>query len=413
MEQSEYVIVNNGGIFDLQIALGKMPGFIWSKYPGEKHMIYKFPYKSYSYFGPGSRVDIRLDENDQPKIGEEPVSPTDQLALHDDIAYRDAEKLDPAIALQMKHESDKKMIEKLDQVPTIGIIDKFANFTAKKLLQLKLKLGMELNQKIYNKVNELHHRYKEGEIRMVIVLSINHTHSCDIFEYGKVKIFTYIDCVSKKAWVIIVRQKSAENIIKALDYAFTFLGEPKFLWSDNGKEFTNKLVQTFLKEHNVHWHSTYSELKAVIVERFNLTLREWIDKYKTECELKEDQKFNLKEALEKFIEYYNNHEHSTVKMSPNDSHKEENEKDVRHKYIVKYKLKHDYTVKYSVGDLVRIYKRKDTFTKKSGSRFTEEVFKIREIQETKPHIYLLEDLNGDEIKGSFYSFELISVANMN
>ena len=52
-------------------------------------------------------------------------------------------------------------------------------------------------------------------------------------------------------------------------------------------------------------------------------------------------------------------------MSPNDAHKEENEKEVRHKYRVKYKLKHDDTVKYSVGDLVRIYKWKYTFTKKS------------------------------------------------
>ena len=34
MALNEYVIVNNGGRFDLQRALGKMPGFIWSKYPG-------------------------------------------------------------------------------------------------------------------------------------------------------------------------------------------------------------------------------------------------------------------------------------------------------------------------------------------------------------------------------------------
>ena len=108
MEQNEYVIVNNGGRFDLQSALGKMPGFIWSKYLGEKHMIYKFPSKSYSHLGPGTFLPIRLDENDKPKPGEEPVSPTDELALHHDIAYRDAEKQDPEIALQMKHEADKK-----------------------------------------------------------------------------------------------------------------------------------------------------------------------------------------------------------------------------------------------------------------------------------------------------------------
>ena len=41
------------------------------------------------------------------------------------------------------------------------------------------------------------------------------------------------------------------------------------------------------------------------------------------------------------------------------------------------------------------------------------MFKVREVKETKPHTYLLEDLNGEEIKGTFYSFELISVANNN
>ena len=128
----------------------------------------------------------------------------------------------------MKHEADKKMIEQLDQVPTNSIIDKFANFTAKKLLQLKLKLGMGLNEEIYNKENELHHRYKEKRRRMIIIPSINHTHSCDIFEYKNLKILTSNDCFYKKACVIIVSQKSAENIIKALVYAFIFLGEPKF-----------------------------------------------------------------------------------------------------------------------------------------------------------------------------------------
>ena len=39
------------------------------------------------------------------------------------------------------------MIEQLDQVQTTGIIDQFANFTAKTLLQLKLKLGMGLTDR--------------------------------------------------------------------------------------------------------------------------------------------------------------------------------------------------------------------------------------------------------------------------
>ena len=101
-QQSEYVIVNNGGRFHLQSALGKMPGVIWSKYKNEHH----FP--RYSYLVPQTALNIRLDEKDKPKVGEEPVSPTDQLALHHDIAYRVAEKQDSEIELQMKHEADKK-----------------------------------------------------------------------------------------------------------------------------------------------------------------------------------------------------------------------------------------------------------------------------------------------------------------
>ena len=46
----------------------------------------------------------------------------------------------------------------------------------------------------------------------------------------------------------------------------------------------------------------------------------------------------------------------------------------------------------------------NTFTKKSGKRFTEKVFKVSEVQETKPHTYLLEDLNGEKIKNSFYLY---------
>ena len=65
---------------------------------------------------------------------------------------------------------------------------------------------------------------------------------------------------------------------------------------------------------------------------------------------------------------------------------------------MEYKLKHDDTVKFLVSNIVRIYIWKDTLTKKSGSRLTEEVLKVRIVQETKPHTYLLEDKNGEEIK---------------
>ena len=58
--------------------------------------------------------------------------------------------------------------------------------------------------------------------------------------------------------------------------------------------------------------------------------------------------------------------------------------------------------KFSIGDHVRITKKKKTFEK----RWTEEVFKISKIQLTIPVTYKITDYNGEEIQGSFYEQEL-------
>ena len=53
---------------DIQKFTSKLPGFIWAKYKGEKHL------PSYNYLGPNTRLDIRLNENNIPKSGEEPIN---------------------------------------------------------------------------------------------------------------------------------------------------------------------------------------------------------------------------------------------------------------------------------------------------------------------------------------------------
>ena len=62
---------------------------------------------------------------------------------------------------------------------------------------------------------------------------------------------------------------------------------------------------------------------------------------------------------------------------------------------------------FKTGDTVRIskYKRK-TFDKGYTPNWTEEVFIIDEIRPTHPITYKIKDLNGEEIKGTFYREEL-------
>ena len=62
--------------------------------------------------------------------------------------------------------------------------------------------------------------------------------------------------------------------------------------------------------------------------------------------------------------------------------------------------------KFKVGDNVRISKYKNIFAKGYTLNWSEEGFAVNKVQNTVPWTYLINDLNGEEIKGSFYEKEL-------
>ncbi|ESP04431.1 hypothetical protein LOTGIDRAFT_170824 [Lottia gigantea] len=84
----------------IQKSLGSLPEFPWAKYPGEKHL------PGHNYTGSGTRLDLRLDENDKPKPGEEPVNRVDAVALKHDILYRNKD-------ITSRDEADRQMIIEL------------------------------------------------------------------------------------------------------------------------------------------------------------------------------------------------------------------------------------------------------------------------------------------------------------
>ena len=102
--------------------------------------------------------------------------------------------------------------------------------------------------------------------------------------------------------------------------------------------------------------------------------------------------------LNDIVDKYNNTVHKTIKMTPidvtGDSHAEYNEN-------IKKK-----NPKFKVGDHVRISKYKNIFAKGYTRNWSEEVFVISKIKNTVPWTYLINDLNGEQITGSFYDKEL-------
>ena len=62
--------------------------------------------------------------------------------------------------------------------------------------------------------------------------------------------------------------------------------------------------------------------------------------------------------------------------------------------------------KFKVGDYVRISKYKNIFAKGYMPNWSEEVFVIKKVKNTVPWTYVINDLNGEEIIGTFYQKEL-------
>ena len=104
------------------------------------------------------------------------------------------------------------------------------------------------------------------------------------------------------------------------------------------------------------------------------------------------------DVLDDIVDEYNNTYHKIIKMKPLDVgddsfaeySEESNEKDP----------------KFKVGDHIRISKFRNVFAKGYTPNWSEEVFVVKKIKNTVPWTYVISDLNGEEIVGSFYEKEL-------
>ena len=75
-------------------------------------------------------------------------------------------------------------------------------------------------------------------------------------------------------------------------------------------------------------------------------------------------------------------------------------------YIDFEKEVNDKDPKFKVGDHVRISKYKNIFAKVYTPNWSEEVFVVKKVRNTVPWTYVINDLNGEEIIGTFCEKEL-------
>ena len=104
------------------------------------------------------------------------------------------------------------------------------------------------------------------------------------------------------------------------------------------------------------------------------------------------------DKLDDIVRKYDNTYHTSIKVKPIDVKNDT--------YIDFKKESNDKDPKFKVGDHVRISKYKNIFSKGYMPNWSEEIFIIKKLKNTVQWTYVLNDLNGEEIIGTFYENEL-------
>ena len=331
------------------------------------------------------------------KYHDKPKNILDKIASRHDICY----ELKP----KNKGLCDRIMVKEIDNIPFKE--KPWGTFAIKQIINTKQKLGMgnftmedlsnELNKSVINKF----------ERKKIIVNHIDEIHSCDLVDmqkYSKVNrgykyIFTNIDIFSKYAWSFPIKSKTIKDIKPCFEKIFKER-KPSYIWGDKESSFFSKEMLKFFEDHNIKIYYTYSNLKAVVIERFNRSLKELM--MKSFVKNNNTVWYNI---LPKLIKIYNNKYHNTIKMKPIDVNKA-NEKHIKNT-VYNYDITNK-KPKYKINDIIRIsLKRRELFDKPTGNiKWSEELFKIYKINKSNVVTYQLKDMNDEIIKGIFYEKEL-------
>ena len=134
------------------------------------------------------------------------------------------------------------------------------------------------------------------------------------FNRGAKYLLVVIDVFSKYRWLIPLKDKTGKSVVSALETIFKERKLEK-MWVDKGKEFYNKDVKDLIE-----LYSTENEEKSSVVERWIRTMKEKMWKYFSANSTNVHMN-----VLPDLVREYSNTRHSSIKMTPVQVSKKENE----------------------------------------------------------------------------------------
>lgn len=195
---------------------------------------------------------------------------------------------------------------------------------------------------------------------------------------GHDAIINFIEVTNKKAFSYPLKSKTKSEVLDAFNMFYKEIdGKIEFLEIDKGTEFSD--VIKFCKSNNITVIVYNNDKNSMsIVERFNRTLRGYIDK-----KMKNGVWIN---KLNIIVNAYNNKIHSSTGYSPNDLYKNPKlQDDYRDEQFSKAIIPRMELNKFHIGDKIRVYKKKTLFGKGLGE-YSKSIHTITDIRRNS--IYL-------------------------
>ena len=104
---------------------------------------------------------------------------------------------------------------------------------------------------------------------------VDYEKSNDGYKY----LLVVIDIFSRYAWIQPLKNKSAENIVKAFETILSEGRKPRRLRTDAATDFTSKKFQDLMKRKKITHFTTHNEKQANYVERLIKTIKNKIRRY--------------------------------------------------------------------------------------------------------------------------------------
>jgi hypothetical protein len=217
----------------------------------------------------------------------------------------------------------------------------------------------------------------------------------------------FIDIFSRYIWVEPMKTKKGGEMVQVLARVFNKGRKPMNLRTDRGTEYTNNIVQHYLKRENVHHFVAYNPIHASYAERVIRTLKGKIYRFFTNS-----QTNRYIDHIDDIVDGYLDTIHSTTGMRPRDI-TDKNAQDVYEKLYLPQQLAEErkpVKYKFEIGAKVYLLMDRSTFNKGYKETYFQEIFEITRRTPTHPPRYKLADLLKEDINGSFYEQQLVKVS---